>query len=420
MGLKRNIFIYHLDNELHKLTSLERFSRHDVMWHFESIIRLAFLLTDESVIIPFSNYMESQFSFQIMRKLWDLTEFHYGNITFVSTASNIDEILEKKEKQYGKETFNNFEYKSLTQDAPSLSFREKKVSPTKDIKKAWMSSVIDGDIIKKVIQDFPVGVPYSSMENALSRIPDRLEGNAFIAKNVINLLEFNSDDRKLEISTNSYITSQYIGSYLKEFNALCFKEIWYFNAEKILPQEYTDSFISFKNIRQKMHFVNYKDTPLDKYVFNCPIDELITFKNSDYWNNFLTNSLNILKEDANVSQEKELYTNRFEIKGNNNNIQVGDNNKNSSKYVHDESALSLQDIDRFLNLLNEIYEDDSVTISRKELVEVKSFSDSKDTNWMKIKSFLSNRSKECLIAISTAAGTQGFESLKNYVINFLQ
>lgn len=95
----KDVFVYHLDNELQKLFSLNRYNYNYLYSVLKTITKVAFLICNEKILIPASNYFESDLSFRILNELKELNEI--GAIELISSSHNIVELLSKKIDQHG-------------------------------------------------------------------------------------------------------------------------------------------------------------------------------------------------------------------------------------------------------------------------------------------------------------------------------
>ena len=97
-----NIFIYHLDYELQELFHLTKAYNYKQIYScFNLVTRMAFLLCDKSILIPASNYFESNIAFSILNRLCSLNINKLGTIKLISSSYNLDELLDKKIIQHG-------------------------------------------------------------------------------------------------------------------------------------------------------------------------------------------------------------------------------------------------------------------------------------------------------------------------------
>lgn len=132
--ITKDVFIYHLDNELQKLFSLDKYNRNYLYSIFKSITRVAFLVCKEKILIPASNYFESDVSFRILNELRELNDI--GAIIFVSSSHNIDELIAKKIDQHGENiSLSQYHYREFLSDnrgiilPGTLKKREREVHP---------------------------------------------------------------------------------------------------------------------------------------------------------------------------------------------------------------------------------------------------------------------------------------------------
>lgn len=110
-----NIFLYQLDYELQKLFGIDRqYHRNMIMESYEMIIKVAILVSDEKVIIPISNYLESDIAFNVLNNLLNTNSICDGVIYFVSSSYNLKDLLEKKKVEHGANFFSRgYHYRDL-------------------------------------------------------------------------------------------------------------------------------------------------------------------------------------------------------------------------------------------------------------------------------------------------------------------
>lgn len=94
-----NIFLYHLDYELQELFHLNRaYTYKHIYSCFNLITRMAFLLCRNCILIPASNYFESDIAFSILNRLCSLNVNKLGTIKRISSSYNlkINFVVERK------------------------------------------------------------------------------------------------------------------------------------------------------------------------------------------------------------------------------------------------------------------------------------------------------------------------------------
>ena len=77
----KDVFVYHLDNELWKLFALNRYKSSDLYEQLMLLTKVAFLTCKDKILIPASNFFESDISFKILNELKELNEI--GSVSLI-------------------------------------------------------------------------------------------------------------------------------------------------------------------------------------------------------------------------------------------------------------------------------------------------------------------------------------------------
>lgn len=285
----KNVFVYHLDNELQKLFSLPRYNYANLYAVFKLATRIAFLICKDKILIPASNYFESDLSFRILNELRDLNRF--GAISLVSSSHNIDELLRKKGFQHGDcFSLSNYHYLDFLDDKQTIELPgtliKRERSASLDIKKGWLDSVCDTEIVRPLARLSKETVTASLFEDALFEVPRKLGSRAFISDYILPLLPIDHEKvNDAEMILNAFITRKYIASFLKEYNAVCLKDIPIIDSNSILPESTDNSFqyVSYSEIVRKLQRLKFKENNAFSFISNCSVYELIEFKHSPEW-----------------------------------------------------------------------------------------------------------------------------------------
>lgn len=118
------------------------------------------------------------------------------------------------------------------------------------------------------------------MEADLRTVPDRLGQTAFIADFVLPLLHLEATAGRARLDINSFITNQYILSYLSEFDASCLVDLPFADSSDVIwnPQGQ----VSHRRVRQL-----WLSLGIDAALLNAPESELVQVCISDAWRVFL-------------------------------------------------------------------------------------------------------------------------------------
>ena len=288
--LADKIFIYHLDNELQKLFQLGKsFHARDVANAFNLITRVAFLLCKESIIVPLSNYMESDLSFRILNKLRSPNMMATKGIQLVSSSYNLKELFERKQIQHGEKIYSpGFHYADFVNPSGNVnlpgSLSKRTASASKDIETIWISDKGIETLARSLYSVLAPGKRASVIEDKLNEVPEKLQGQAYISEYIIPLLEVD-ENYKTQADTfiNQFITRAYIKSFLDEYEAVCLKDIPVIDSDAILPNEEKYRHLSYAFWVNVLYNLKYKHKRALEYVRQCSGDELIEFKYSEKW-----------------------------------------------------------------------------------------------------------------------------------------
>lgn len=308
----KDVFIYHLDNELQKLFSLDRYECNYLYSIFKSITRVAFLVCEKRLLIPASNYFESDLSFRILNELKELNEI--GAIILISSSRNIDELMTKKTNQHGDNiSLLNYHYRDFLGDNRKIilpgTLKKRERSASSDIKLGWYSSINNSET-RNALANFSLDtIPASKFEDMLYEVPQRLGNRAYISEYILPLLPLNSGKIKsADYFLNTFITREYISSFLKEFNATCLKDIPIIDSHTILPYETNDEeqYISYNELASELKILKYRNLSALDFVNSCSAYELIEFKNSVEWKSILERIANPKLEKSIMWEEKKM------------------------------------------------------------------------------------------------------------------
>lgn len=316
--IAKDIFVYHLDNEMQKLFCLNQFNSFELYEVFKLITRVAFLICDERILIPASNYFESDLAFKIINELKELNEI--GAISLISSSHNLNELLNKKTIQHGDNILlPDFHYKEFLGEQRELlpaKLIKRERSASSDIKLGWYNSINNSEIRNSLVKFLSDTIKLTKFDDILYDVPRQLGDRAYISDYILPLLPINKE--KIENANNvlnTFITREYIASFLKEYNANCLKDLPFFNFNAILPTVANDdtTFISYRKFAIKLKTLNYKKRDALSFIKDCTAYELLEFKYSREWNNILE-SVMYYRPDLNTIKENKHMDNYSDVK----------------------------------------------------------------------------------------------------------
>lgn len=149
----------------------------------------------------------------------------------------------------------------------------------------------------------------SKFEDSLYEMPQKLGKRAYISDYILPLLPIKEEKIvKANCYLNTFITKEYISSFLEEFNATCLKDIPIIDSQSILPHRGIDEeqYISYNKLASMLTISKYKDTNALDFVSNCSALELIEFKHSKEWESVLEKVGCEKMKQKNVEKEKKM------------------------------------------------------------------------------------------------------------------
>lgn len=315
----KDVFVYHLDNELQKLFSLNRYNYNYLYSVLKTITKVAFLICNEKILIPASNYFESDLSFRILNELKELNEI--GAIELISSSHNIVELLSKKIDQHGNYiSLPHYHYRDFLNDNQKIilpgTLRKRERSSSSDIKAGWYTSINNSETKNSLARLSKESITASKFEDMLYEVPYKLGNRAYISDYILPLLPIeNEREKNANHLLNVFITREYIASFLKEFNAICLKDIPIIDSNVVLPKKSDDKtpYISYGEIATRLKTLTYRRVNGLLFVNNCSIYELIEFKNSLEWQ-YILETLEYNKPEHNTIAEGKNVNNYSDVK----------------------------------------------------------------------------------------------------------
>lgn len=276
----KNVFLYHLDNELQKLFSINRYSQEYIYSEFSMVTKVAFLICKDTLYIPASNYFESDIAFNILNKLKDLNIV--GAFSFLSSSYNLQELIKKKSIQHNdKKIQSSYHYREFENPKKDIIFpgklRKRNKSASVDIKNGW-ESAIDDISFKSNLYEFARGkVSASKFEDYLYEMPGKLGEKAYISDYITPLLPIKKEHKtKANYFLNAFITMQYVFSFINEYDAIYLSDIPVIDDNVFLPKG--EKSVSYKEIIRILYDSTFKNENLYNYIKRCNAHELLEFR----------------------------------------------------------------------------------------------------------------------------------------------
>jgi len=264
-----NIFIHYLDKELLDIYSTKKYTENTIRKVVFSIkIALLLLENDEAIYVPASNYFESDLAKIVLEKFRDIVDLNF--IKLVSSSKTLNGFVKKKmlvyPSAYTSTQIVEEEEKVIENDVPGI-WTARKNSATLDIISNWEQS-IDGSFWENLYK-ISKYKNVDSFEKDIASIPKKLKNKAFVVNHVypeLKIYSMNEENAKEII--NEVITRYYIESFLREFDAVCFKDFFLLpQANAILPEGYNH--IDYARLCRKIAVIPYENQTLYSYIESC-------------------------------------------------------------------------------------------------------------------------------------------------------
>ena len=293
MERHKSIYLYHLDNEVHKLCGISGKIQKSIADSFMMVTKVAFLLCEESLIIPVSNYFESDYTYHLFDDLKAAKIRDLGIIKFASSSYSIQELLIKKQLEHGDNFSNNgYHYAEFldpthNMDIPGNLIKRNR-SASIDIKNSWISDSGMKSLEKRIYSRFPGIYKAGSLEQLIGDIPNLLGEKAFISNYITPYFNPKSENRMtLDNEINCFITMEYIKSFLDEYDAICLSDIPIIDANCILPKGEKYDHLSYSNYIRMLCSKKYKGINACEYVKKNSLERLYEFKQSGVWKDIM-------------------------------------------------------------------------------------------------------------------------------------
>ena len=273
-----NIFIHYLDKELLDIYSTQSYSENTIRKVVFSIkVAILLLKNDEYVYVPASNYFESNLAKIVLEEFRDIVDLNF--IKLVSSSNTLKGFVKKKiqvyPSAYTKEQIVEEKEKILIKDVPGI-WTPRMNSATKDIVSSWERN-IDNSFWEKLYR-ISKYKKIDSFEKDIAAIPKKMKEKAFVVNHVYPELKIHSAYEGVAKEViNEVISRYYIDSFLKEFDAVCFKEFFLLpQANAILPEGYKH--IDYAKLCRKIAVIPYENQNLYSYIDGCDCYRLMLLR----------------------------------------------------------------------------------------------------------------------------------------------
>ena len=296
LGFRRNfnfptIFLHFFD--IHFLDQKGIISPHNIIvQECRLATRLAIAIADK-VIVPAASFFESSICQNIILEHKDLLPL--GVIEITGNANHLPHFREKKLTEYNKESGQFEVYSKLDADSLTPPFITRKRSATHDIAAHWLDTLEKYNPISLISQKVS-GIP-SNFERRWAAVPEQLEDQAFIVKNVQTILGGTSRHPNIEHHLHTIINRGYFESYTLDFNAGVITNMVYLDAGYEIETH-------DQNLPYRQLLISLKLHGLLQTLESCPPMRLLEFRAEPQWIAAIQNGLQSSLRDK-ISKSKK-------------------------------------------------------------------------------------------------------------------
>jgi len=218
-----DIFVHVLDHEVLELYGVfDRFSPALIREECEIALKLGYLFTDRTLLIPLSSYFESGLAKDVVDGMRPLAAI--GDVHFLSSESNYEAFIDAKREQYKGDRNRYpryFEPDAAEQmKALMVPLRIRTRSSTKDIGLGWTASIERAEPLWASLYSSGFSGSVEEFEKSIRGVPERLAQAAMIWDFVRPLIPVGSIDRGVTRQGKALISQEYLKSYLREYDAM--------------------------------------------------------------------------------------------------------------------------------------------------------------------------------------------------------
>ena len=212
----KRIYVHFADYYHHERARLNLAKASAIFRTLSDAIRISVLFANE-VFFPASSIFESA---NCRRLMLQFPEFRESGVFKISAGhANVAEHVESKLKSYGESSPSHF-LKSYRKRHGLIfpSYIQKKGSSTESITVTWRAVLEDDTFLAQIRASTGVSLP-PGFEKVWARVPEDLEGQAFVPAHAAELLRRAGGEGHLSILAARPIERAYIDGYLRELDA---------------------------------------------------------------------------------------------------------------------------------------------------------------------------------------------------------
>ncbi|MCE2578370.1 hypothetical protein LDL36_07595 [Komagataeibacter sp. FNDCR1] len=187
------------------------------------------IITGKKILVPAASFYETDIARSVLEPFFasDIGD----RFNLVGSGSSVEEFRWSKADQYRTGSMQHTLYSSILDQAAGWQRRER--SATKDITGSWIKDAETGSIVDELHVWKPEGMSPTAFARAFIEVPEKLGGEAFIAKHVEALLPLPSKNINVTNTLHQTINYHYFNSYVTEFKASVFQNMNHLGGEAI-------------------------------------------------------------------------------------------------------------------------------------------------------------------------------------------
>jgi hypothetical protein len=216
------VFVQYCNPELFRVLGYENvlLDKARIVSLLDSATRLALLITDNVVLFPVTYIFEVNGFAEFLSTAGPAREM--GLLGFVSPSPDLEEARAAKEPEYEIDPKNPYGKSGKSRNSAGLIWRPRKSHTTANaISVDWMASTEEnqGPIAEvAMLVAKRLNLPRDAVVKEFSKIPQKLEEQAFIGRHVRAFLQYDLTPSEMR-SVELFLSDSYIRSYLGDLNA---------------------------------------------------------------------------------------------------------------------------------------------------------------------------------------------------------
>ncbi len=272
----RRIFLHFFDLHFLELKGVPDESRaalREIRNECRLATRFAIICADE-VVLPAASFFESELCYEIINELRSI--YHLGMVRLIGGGSNVSDYIEDKLTQYSRTSVQYKRYVAFKKKGhPHPPFFSRESSATQDIAQGWMH-LLRSDGLGRLVDGSQMQLP-NGFENRWAKVPDMLEGRAFIVEHVEPLLLNMSNQSTIHDRLHGVINEEYFSSFTRELCAGVVADLVFLAAPHAVPSY--DNDLPYRDLLEGSR----RRGLLDSISRGSPLD-LLRHKATTVWN----------------------------------------------------------------------------------------------------------------------------------------